>query len=219
MLKVFSSFIIACFFISCSTQNPNTNTNNNSSALQSVTVCTQVWANKNLAVSCYRNGDIIPEVRDANSWGALTTGAWCWYNNDSANYWQYGKLYNWYAVNDPRGLALTGWHVPTSNEWITLQNCLGGSSLAGGAMKETGVLHWLSPNTGATNSSGITALPAGSRGVNGSFNAIGMSGCWWSSTETNTTASWYRAIYNSSAELYESYSDKKGGLSVLLIKD
>jgi uncharacterized protein (TIGR02145 family) len=81
---------------------------------------------ENLDVVTYRNGDIIPQVTDPSLWSSLTTGAWCYYNNDANNGGIYGKLYNWYAVNDPRGLAPEGWHVPTDEEWETLTNKLGG---------------------------------------------------------------------------------------------
>src|ERR1035437_1728963 len=145
--------------------------------------CTQVWMLKNLDVSTYRNGDWIPEVTDPGAWSALTTGAWCWYNNDPTMGVIYGKLYNWYAVNDPRGLAPTGWHVPSDAEWWTLSTCLGGAAVAGGAMKETGTTHWTSPNTGATNSSGFTGLPEGLRTDGGPFYDVGSYGGWWSSTE------------------------------------
>jgi uncharacterized protein (TIGR02145 family) len=99
----------------------------------------------NLNVSHYRNGDVIPQVTDPTAWSSLTTGAWCYYNNDTANGTVYGKLYNWYAVNDPRGLSPQGWHVPTDAEWTNLTSCLGGESLAGGKMKATTL--WDSPNT------------------------------------------------------------------------
>ena len=164
-------------------------------SMPSVTICTQVWMLKNLDVSTYRNGDPIPQVTDSIQWANLTTGAWCYYNNDPANGVTYGKLYNWYAVNDPRGLAPTGWHVPSDAEWNTLSTCLGGYAVAGGAMKETGTTHWTSPNTGATNSSGFTGLPGGARDFNGTFSNVGNSGIWWSSTGINTTYAWYSFLY------------------------
>jgi uncharacterized protein (TIGR02145 family) len=102
---------------------------------QTVTIGSQVWASKNLNVSTYRNGEIIPHVQDQNAWAKLTTGAWCYYDNDPSNEAKYGKLYNWYAVNDPRGLAPVGFHIPTHEEWLTLTDYLGGEALAGGKMK------------------------------------------------------------------------------------
>src|SRR6478609_5396230 len=89
--------------------------------IASVTIGTQVWMKKNLNVSRYRNGDIILQVKDSAKWSKLTIGAWCWYNNDSATGAVYGKLYNWYAIHDPRGLAPTGWHIPSDSEWLTLE--------------------------------------------------------------------------------------------------
>src|SRR5450759_1177427 len=191
MKKLLLPFLSILLFTSCKKTKTNPPT-----PIPSVTICTQVWMLKNLDVSTYRNGDLIPKVTDPTAWSALTTGAWCWYNNDSAtNASTYGKLYNWYAVNDPRGLAPTGWHVPSDAEWTTLSTCLGGNAVAGGAMKETGTTHWTSPNTGATNSSGFTGLPGGYRNNDGSFNNVGNFGYWWSSTELNTTDAWYRNLY------------------------
>jgi uncharacterized protein (TIGR02145 family) len=146
---------------------------------QTVTNCIQTWMKTNLNVSKYRNGDIIPQVTDPQAWGALTTGAWCYYANTSSNGTTYGKLYNWYAVNDPRGLSPSGWHVPTKTEWDIITNCLGGPQVAGGSMKEAGSIHWNSPNI-ATNNSGFTALPGGLRDGNGIFSNINYNGYWWS---------------------------------------
>jgi uncharacterized protein (TIGR02145 family) len=151
----------------------------------SVIIGTQTWMLRNLDVITYRNGDSIPQVTDPTQWSGLTTGAWCWYNNDSANGAVYGKLYNWYAVNDSRGLAPAGYHIPTASEWQTLTNALGGLSLAGGDLKEAGTTHWSDPNTGATNNSGFTGLPGGNRGAfNGTFSNINNIGYWWTSSIT-----------------------------------
>ena len=158
---------------SCSSGDSNNNTDSNTvsdvdgNVYQTVTICNQTWTKSNLNVSKYRNGDFIPQVTDPTAWANLTTGAWCYYNDDPANGAVYGKLYNWHAVNDPRGLAPQGWHIPSDIELTTLTNCLGGESIAGGQMKESGFAHWLSPNTDATNSSGFTGLPGGSRGTMG----------------------------------------------------
>jgi uncharacterized protein (TIGR02145 family) len=145
---------------------------------------------KNLDVSTYRNGDPIPQVTDSATWNNLTTGAWCYYNNDPANGAIYGKLYNWYAVMDPRGLAPAGWHIPTLMEWYTTRDYLGGGNLAGGNMKSTGTSLWQSPNTGATNSSGFTALPGGYRiNISGRDSyGIGQFGSWWAN-ETQVATS------------------------------
>src|SRR5450759_3473794 len=170
MKKLLLPFLSILLFTSCKKTKTNPPT-----PIPSVTICTQVWMLKNLDVSTYRNGDLIPKVTDPTAWSALTTGAWCWCSNDSAtNASTYGKLYNRYAVNDPRGLPPTGWHVPSDAEWNTLITCLGGDPfVAGGAMKETGTTHWQSPNTDATNSSGFTGLPGGLRDT-GPFSAVGF---------------------------------------------
>ena len=148
---------------------------------KTVKIGKQIWMAENLNVSHYRNGDIIPEVKNPDEWSKLTTGAWCYYENDSENGKTYGKLYNWFAVNDPRGLAPEGWHIPTDAEWTHLTEYLGGKEIektyqgiyyweiadVGGKLKATTL--WKSPNEGATNSSGFTAFPGGYRYDDGDF--------------------------------------------------
>jgi uncharacterized protein (TIGR02145 family) len=183
-----------------------------------VTICSQIWMTKNLDVTTYRNGDPILQVTDNYQWNGLTTGAWCYYNNDPANGAIYGKLYNWYAVNDPRGLAPQGWHIPSDAEWTTLTTCLGGEIVAGSAMKEVGATHWGTANTGATNSSGFAGLPGGVRGS--VFGNIGNYGNWWSSTESNTLNAWGRSLsaaYGMVARYM--YNNKKAGFSVRCLRD
>jgi len=186
-----------------------------------VTIGTQTWTNKNLQSTTYRNGDIIPEVQDSTIWNSLTTGAWCYYNNDPANGVIYGKLYNWYAVNDARGLAPQGWHIPTETEWDSLMTTLGGISVAGGPLKATGLTYWAGPNTGATNSSGFTGLPGGFRNTPlGNFTFIDSYLFCWSSTESGATNAWYYgALSNSAAALKNNFATKNAGAAVRCIKD
>jgi uncharacterized protein (TIGR02145 family) len=184
-----------------------------------VVIGTQKWTNRNLNVSTYRNGVTIPQVTDATAWAALTTGAWCYYNNDPTTEATYGKLYNWYAVNDSRGLAPIGYHVPSDTEWTTLINYLGGSGIAGGKIKETGLSHWLTPNTEATNESAFTALPTGFRYFDGISYNIGKYSYFWSSFELDTTDAYGIASFFDSSSMLNSSSDKKNGFSVRLIKD
>ncbi len=184
-----------------------------------VQIGTQIWMTKNLNVSRYRNGDPIPQVTDPTQWASLTTGAWCYYNNDMANGPIYGKLYNWYAVNDPRGLAPLGWHIPSDAEWTTLSNFLGGINLAGGKMKATNTL-WNNPNTSATNSCGFTGLPgAGRSNFNGVFYTVGRNGSWWSSSEDDPFFVWYRSLRYNNGNLERSNIPKTEGMSVRCIKD
>ena len=192
----------------------------NGNVYPTVNIGSQTWMQKNLNVSKYKNGDVIPQVTDATQWANLTTGAWCWYNNDSATYAAtYGKLYNWYAVNDSRGFAPQGWHVPSDSEWNLLETHLGGSSVAGGLMKEVGTSHWFAPNLGATNSSGFFGLPGSSRYASGVFNYSGPIGDFWSSTVDGTSNAWSRYLYYSYTDLFRSTDNKAIGFSVRCLKN
>jgi uncharacterized protein (TIGR02145 family) len=188
-----------------------------------IKIGTQNWATKNLDVSTFRNGDSIPEAKTNEEWkksGDEQKAAWCYYNNDLANREKYGKLYNWYAVNDQRGLAPEGWHVPTDAEWTTLTTYLGGEAVAGGKLKETGTSHWTDPNTDATNITGFSGLPGGFRFDVGVFSYIGIGCFWWSSSESGTTTVWDRALINNTGNLSKSnYGSKGSGLSVRCIKN
>ena len=178
------------------------------------------FTKQNLKTSHYRNGDRIPEITSPELWSSLTSGAWCWYNNDSVKYAAiYGKLYNWYAVNDPRGLVPEGWHVPSDTEWTALSLSLGDDLVAGGQMKESGTSHWSTPNTGATNSTGFTGLPGGYRDNLGSFSNIGMIGGWWSSTQSNTDDAWFRNLNYLDGNLYRLNPYKKLGFSIRCTRD
>jgi uncharacterized protein (TIGR02145 family) len=185
-----------------------------------VTIGTQVWMKKNLDVSTYRNGDTIPQVTDPQEWAELTTGAWCYYNNDPAMGVVYGKLYNWYAVNDPRGLAPQGWHVPTCEEWISLIDFLGGYESAGGKMKESGLTHWISPNADASNSSGFTALPGGFRGgaVN-NFYYLRSAGFWWASTIISPISACGSGLYSDYGSIGLGNPNSWTGQSVRCVRD
>jgi uncharacterized protein (TIGR02145 family) len=184
-----------------------------------VTIGTQVWMLEDLKTTHYRNGDPIPDVTDNTHWENLSSGAFCAYENDAEIGDTYGLLYNWYAINDERNIAPYGWHIPSNEEWLVLANYLGGASIAGGKLKESGTLHWLSPNKGATNESGFTALPAGCRMANGSFVSINVSGRWWRKDEftAESGVSWYMAY--SHDLLGWAFYLKQYGFSVRCIKD
>jgi uncharacterized protein (TIGR02145 family) len=179
-----------------------------------VTIGSQVWMTKNLNVDRYRNGDVIPQVTDSAQWANIKTGAWCYIYNNPSNGQKFGRLYNWYAVNDPRGLAPEGWHVATDTEWSILSNYLGGASLAGGKLKESGTTHWQSPNSGATNQSGFFALPGGYRYENKSFDGFTTNGYWWTASESNSTIAkaWFLTSFDST--LHNTVYFKRSGLSV-----
>ena len=185
----------------------------------SVRIGDQVWMVRNLDIDQYRNGDPIPEVKDPLAWPNLTTGAWCYYDNDPANGKVYGKLYNWYAVIDPRGLAPAGWHIPSDAEWTTVEKSLGGTSVAGGKMKEAGILHWKTPNTGGDNSSGWVGLPGGQRSSIGYFNSVKEVGYWWTSSEGNTPLALLHIMSYADGRSLGTVSDRHIGYSVRCVKD
>jgi uncharacterized protein (TIGR02145 family) len=180
--------------------------------------CITGWTTENYAGTTFRNGDPIPEVTDPTAWAALTTPAWCYYDNDPDNGGIYGKLYNWYAINDPRGFAPFGYRVPNDTDWNNLINCLGGQDVAGGKMKSTSEL-WQSPNEGATNESGFSALPGGRRDFNGNFNFINNDAYYWSLSEVSDSDASFFYIYSYSAGIGSTSDLKKYGFSVRLIKE
>ena len=198
------SIILLCFY--------------NLNAQSTVIIGSQIWATKNLNVSTFQNGDRIMEAKTVAEWqkaGAEEKPAWCYYANDPANGTKYGKLYNWYAVNDPRGLAPKGWQIPSNEEWTTLIDFLGGEVQAGVKIKSD--RGW-KDNKNGRNSSGFTGLPGGSRDKSGTFNSIVAEGHWWSLTkEFNGIASCYFLAYVWS-NLNKTVSDMENGLSVRCLK-
>ncbi|PKK82170.1 MAG: hypothetical protein CVT49_15085 [candidate division Zixibacteria bacterium HGW-Zixibacteria-1] len=184
-----------------------------------IQIGSQCWMAENLKVTHYRNGDPIPNVISDYIWFELTTGAYCNYNNDEGNVDVYGRLYNWHAVVDGRNIAPEGWHVPSDAEWQALVDYLGGDAVAGGEMKEAGTTHWLSPNTGATNASGFTGLPAGRRDLDGYFLNLGGIGYFWSTTEAPANHVWYRNLHYFLASVTHGDYAKVGGFSIRCVKD
>lgn len=184
-----------------------------------VTIGMQVWMLENLKTTHYSNGDAIP-VSDGSHWGGLTTGVYCNFNDDTVTANTYGRLFNWYAASDNRNICPCGWHVPANGEWSQLVTFLGGMAVAGGALKEAGTLHWASPNTGATNSSGFTALPAGYRLYDGSFNDLTKSGVFWTATSYSARYSFWYQLSSTNATIY---TDNQGlistGMSVRCVKN
>ena len=175
-----------------------------------VTIGNQVWTSKNLDVATYRNGDVIPQVQDGSAWVALTTGAWC------SNRTKYGKLYNWYAVNDPRGLAPKGFHIPSDAEWTILTDYLGGEEAAGTKMKSSS--GW-KDNSNGTNSSGFAGFPGGCRYSDGTFDNIGRKGYWWSATENNSHNAWPRYLNYDSGNVNRYSGYKRSAFSVRCLGD
>lgn len=186
---------------------------------KTVTIGNQIWMAENLKTTKFRNGDPIPNVIANTGWSVLTTGAYCWYNNDAANKAVYGALYNWYVVNDSRNIAPAGWHIPSDEEWIALTNFLQGSRQAGAKLKEAGLVHWSDPNSGATNSSRFSALPGGLRGKDGVFKNLNLIGTWWTNTEYTKSVGWYRYVDYGTSNIYGVSTYKASGFSVRCVKD
>ena len=193
-----------------------------------VIIGTQVWLKENLKVTHYGNRDDITYAGGSNPWLDNTTGLYCNYNDDFNNIAVYGRLYNWYSVNDSRKLCPAGWHVPADTEWETLGTFLGGPAiangvltLAGGKMKEAGMTHWTTMNVGADNSSGFTALPGGRRFDEGTpFGNLNTDGFWWSATQVDAILAYSRSIYGSGEFLIRDNLYKKSlGFSVRCLKD
>lgn len=189
--------------------------------MKSVTVVRQEWLAQNLDVNTFRNGDPIPEARTPEEWKNAAREeqpAWCHVNDNPENNPVFGKLYNWYALNDPRGLAPQGWRIPGDGDWEVLISNLGGDANAGGKMKANEL--WQVPNAGATNESGLAVLPAGYRCYRGGFHAAGFMGCFWSLTEINPRYASSRYVYSHNSLIRRSRSGHKGeGLSVRCIRD
>jgi uncharacterized protein (TIGR02145 family) len=186
---------------------------------KTTTIGSQTWMAENLRTIKLADGTNIPYVSDNSSWSNLDTPAYSYYSNDSVTYKvKDGALYNWYTVQTSQ-LCPTGWRVPSEADWIALATTLGVDSLAGGQLKEKGMLNWFIPNTYATNTTGFTALPGGYRFFNGSYNNMGYSGNWWSSTEyANNTARFFYLVYNK-GNTGRNFVDKLYGLSIRCIKN
>ena len=183
-----------------------------------ITIGSQVWTVENLKTTKFTNGDPIPIVTDTTAWENLTSGAYCDHHGDSIFAETYGKLYNWYAVSDARKITPFGWHVATDAEWATMVTYLGGLTVAGGHLKESGLVHWPNPNIGADNTSGFTALPGGYRNDLGEFNPL-ASGYWWTSTWNGVDGAWSWNMSYLSAGLVRADAAWKYGYSVRLMKD
>ena len=187
---------------------------------ETVEIGEQLWMAENLKTTHYNNGDEIPKITNNGDWDGLSSGAYGDYDNNPTNSETYGRLYNWYTIDDDRGICPEGWHVPSDNEYTVLTDYLGGESVAGGKMKETGLDHWNSPNTGANNESGFSAFPAGYRNTsNGSYYSMGSAGYFWSSSEGNSSSAWSRGLYCNSSNVDRYGASKRLGFSIRCLGD
>jgi uncharacterized protein (TIGR02145 family) len=179
----------------------------------------QIWMAENLKTTKLSDGTGISLVSDPAGWNELDTPGLCWYNNDGDSIKKiYGALYNFYAAASGN-LCPAGWHVPSDDDWQKLRDFLGDTLTGGGRLKEDGTMHWETPNTGAVNNTGFTALPAGIRYFEGSFASLSYFTSFWSSTEYDNNKGWYFSLYYSDAAAQMNRTSKKDGLSVRCIKD
>ncbi len=201
---------------------PNCEFNELNPRFMKIKIGDQIWMSKNLNVQNYQNGDLVPQVVNYEEWKNLKTGAWCFYDNNPENDLKYGKLYNWYALNDPRGLAPNGWHIPRRTEWLILAKNQGGQLVAANKMKARGMKHWKSQSlssAGLSKNDGFFALPGGFREPSGNFSNVGFIAFFWSSSEANEISHdkvWCYSIENN-AELFENPRLKNYGFSIRCI--
>jgi uncharacterized protein (TIGR02145 family) len=226
MEKKFSIFtvilvILALFSTGCrkdeNSSDPLADIDGNS--YKTVKIGSQVWMVENLKTTRFNDGTDIPLTNDATAWSNLTTPGYCWYNNDPVTFKDpYGAIYNGFTVAAGK-LCPTGWHVPEKEEWLVLREFLGDTLQGGGKLKEAGTAHWLSPNKGADNSTGFTALGAGLRYFEGTFASVLSYTCFWSATATPDDDQWYTGLYFGDAAFITDHRNKKHGFSVRCLKD
>lgn len=190
---------------------------------KTITIGTQTWMAENLRTTRFLNGDLIPEITDSTDWENTNGASYCNYGNtnDPDTIATYGRIYNWYTVNDGRKIAPEGWHIPALDEWKVLENYLGGDSLAGEKLKEFGNDHWVRGNVNATNESGFTAVPGGYRAGNGLFHQMGEFAYWWTATESKDyiNSAWHQHVYTFGGEVGGCECPKKMGNSIRCVKD
>jgi uncharacterized protein (TIGR02145 family) len=219
-------------FIGCSDENPvfpyfifGEVTDIDGNTYKTIKIGDEWWMAENLKVTHYRNGDAIPNITDNSAWENSTSGAYCDYNNDVDNVSTYGRIYNWYAINDSRGIAPEGWHVPSDEEWKSLEIILGMSQeeadeigsrgrYEGYKLKKEGMEWWR-----GVNSSGFSALPAGLRNDLGEYEGKGWETAFWTSAEFSDILAWYRSLFYEYGGIGRNYFNKKVGCSIRCVKD
>ncbi len=188
---------------------------------KTIAIGTQTWMAENLKTAKYNNGDLIGTTTPAIL--AITAEAepkYQWsYDSTESLVSTYGRLYTWYAVSDSRQVCPTGWHIPTDEEWRILRDFLGGSSVSGAKLKESGLINWSEPNTDATNETGFTAIPGGIRLAGYGFSSLGFAGSWWSSTYYDVNTVWAWSMNNTTGDITRGVGENSNGLSVRCVKD
>jgi len=208
------------FFFSNFAQNlQDSVTDADKNVYHTVVIGNEIWMVENLKTTHYNNGDPIPQISNPTQWSYQTIGAYCDYKNEPDNAEVYGRIYNWFAVNDSRKICPSGFHVPTNAEWGTLIVNLGDSIKAVNSMKEAGSLHWKGKNKSSTNSSGFTALPGGFRAFEGTFVLFGKGAYWWAADANKEKEAYYTFIFSGRETIGRASGDKEPGNSVRCLKD
>jgi uncharacterized protein (TIGR02145 family) len=229
--------ILATNLHSCKKEEQATLIDADGNVYRSLTIGTQVWMVENMKTTKYNDGTPIPIVTNNGDWENLTTGAYCWYDNNAATYKDtYGALYNWYAVSTGK-LCPTDWHVPSDAEWTLVEAYLIANnynydgttsgnkyakSLCGTTLWGLSIIEGAAGNTdfpSYRNKTGYTALPSGDRYSDGTFHTIGFAGYWWTATEFSATDGWYRSIGYNNSDVARGNFSKKDGFSIRCIKD
>jgi len=226
-MRQISQITFFCFLLLClgCKNNNDTLTDIDGNEYHIVKIGTQTWMAENLKVTHYNNGDQIPIVPNNSDWTNLNIGSCCDYDNNKVIAEKYGKIYNWFAINDSRNIAPKGWHVATNEDWITLTNFVGGENTAGVKLKQSGTQNWKKPNKSSTNETGFLALPGGYRDhTDGRFYNIYFVSYWWSSTQIDDLHAYCRFVGSDYDDVlgsdykYNAY-DKKDGFSIRCVKD
>lgn len=215
VMKIFVFLLLLLFVNSCQ-YDPVKDIDGNTYKV--VKIGSQLWTTSNSNVSTFQNGDTIPHVANAEEWqkaGEEGRPAWSYYGNESSNAEKYGKLYNWYAVTDERGIAPEGWRVPTDEDWKILEKTLGGGEKAGKSLKSKS--EWT--NKVGNNSSGFNALPGGYRNYKGDYESKGKYGAFWTSSESIDNMAWYRYLFDENNQLNRLNFNKQDGMSLRWVKD
>jgi len=220
-LSITTKILFLFIFILGACQNKETQTlkDIDGNIYRTVKIGNQVWMAENLKVTRYKNGDVIPNISVNSDWKYAQTGALCDYKNDTLNVAAYGKLYNWFAVNDSRNIAPEGWHIPTEAELDTLINFLKGDTIAAGKLKETGNSHWLTENRKSDDITGFSARPGGYRFADGAFHTKGSNGYWWLRNSSYEMYAFTPRLYKLFADITRDEQYKNYGFYVRCIKD
>ncbi len=238
-LALSTVFALCCLVYSAKAQILNTNISESvpetvsdidGNTYHTVVIGEQVWMQENLRTTKYRNGKLISKNLSNEQWGLNKSGACAVYDNDSIKENAFGLLYNWYAVVNPAGLCPIGWHVPKDTEWNQMVKYLDDyadttelkrvqSEVAGGQLKEIGITHWASPNTGATGTANFLAFSGGNKSVNGKCNDVGAYGYWWTATASSNAEAYGRLLsyFNSNIDRFK--TSKNLGFSVRCVRN